>query len=167
MYQGLFSALYVLLFYLTFTVSRELSLLIVRPNTDDIHLQMNKQRLEKLNYFSKVSQQVSGRTGLWTQGCVILELTLFTTVQPITLTIISRHVYLKPRQADLSFQIWLLLSPPPALQVIGGFHCVSNISSNSVWPSYTRRTLPLPSLSRTLCPKSTSRQRHCGLWRRI
>lgn len=66
-------------------------------------LQMNKQRLEKLNYFPKVSQQVGGRTGLWTQGCVILEPILFTIVQPITLIIISRHVYLKPRQAVLFY----------------------------------------------------------------
>lgn len=66
-----FSALYVLLFYVTFMESRELSLLIwkmniVRPNAQHLMtfiLQMSKQRLREFKNFPNVSQQLGGRAG--------------------------------------------------------------------------------------------------------
>lgn len=66
-----FSALYVLLFYVTFMESRELSLLIwkmniVRPNAYHLMmfiLQMSKQRLREFKNFPNVSQQLGGRAG--------------------------------------------------------------------------------------------------------
>ena len=77
MYQGLFLALHLLLFYLIFMKTWELNLLIwkiniVRPNTQGLMMfifQMSKQRLRMLNNFPKVLQQVGGRAGLWTQVC--------------------------------------------------------------------------------------------------
>lgn len=77
MYQGLFSALHLLLFYLISMKTRELNLLIwkiniVRPSTQGLMMfifQMSKRKLRMLNNFPKVPQQVGGRAGVWTQVC--------------------------------------------------------------------------------------------------
>lgn len=89
MNQGLFSALYVLLFYVIFMESWELSLLtwkmnIIMPNAQHLMmfiLQMSKQSLRELNNFPKISQQLGGRAGPWTCLCNSWAHVVFTTVQ--------------------------------------------------------------------------------------
>lgn len=171
-----FSALYVLLFYVTFMESRELSLLIwkmniVRPNARHLMmsiLQMSKQRLREFKNFPHVSQQLGGGAGPWTHLCDSGARCFHHRATP------SPGHYRWARLPGTETGCFVLshhfrpgwLPLPPASQVVGGLHCASTISSNSTWPRYVvLATLPPPSwglaaLYQGLCPKSMSRQQH-------